>query len=123
MKSLINSFFNYKSIFISIILTFSLAETVGQLNQVYKVNTSSAEQYFKIADLLQADIEPKSSDWLALFNSSIYEMMIAGNAIDTSELKSVMKKIFKPSTIQFSLKHLTPIEKDEVIKFHKLLIK
>lgn len=111
MKSLINSFFNYKSIFISIILTFSLAETVGQLNQVYKVNTSSAEQYFKIADLLQADIEPKSSDWLALFNSSIYEMMIAGNAIDTSELKSVMKKIFKPSTIQFSLKDLTPIEK------------
>jgi hypothetical protein len=91
-------------------MTFSLVETVGQLNQVYKVNTSSAEQYFKIADLLKADIEPKSSDWLALFNSSVYKMMIAGNAIDTSELKSIMKTVFKPSTIQFSLKDLSPIE-------------
>lgn len=104
MKSLINSLFNYKSLFISIILTFSLAETVGQLNQVCKVNTSSAEQYFKIADLLLADIEPKSSDWLALFNSSVYEMMIAGNAIDTSELKSVMKKYSSLLQLNFHLR-------------------
>ncbi len=97
-------------LFISIIFLFSIQHAVGQLKEINKLNTSSAEQYLKIAELLQADIEPQNSDWVALFNTSAYQMMIAGNAIDTTELKSVMKKVYKPSLTQISLNDLSANE-------------
>ena len=97
-------------LFITITFIFFNQLAFGQLNEVNKVNTSSAEQYIKIAELIQADIEPQNSDWLALFNTTVYQMLIAGNAIDTSELKSVMKKIFKPSIPQIAFKDLSQLE-------------
>ena len=104
------SHMNKRFLFISIISLCSIQKAVGQLKEISKLNTSSAEQYLKMAELLQADIEPQNSDWFALFNTSVYQMMIAGNAIDTTELKSLMKKVFKPSMTQVSLKDLSSTE-------------
>lgn len=82
----------------------------GQYNNVSKINTSAAEQYFNIADILQANKVPVASDWEALFKTTVYQMMIAGNAIDTLELKSAMIKVFTPSSIPLSPNNLSPNE-------------
>lgn len=105
----LSSFIN-KSICISIIMFIAFQQAAGQLNGINKINTSSAEQYFKLADLLQLNIEPQNSDWLSLFNSTIYKLMIEGNVLDTSEFKSAMKKVFKPSYLQLSNKDLSQNE-------------
>ena len=59
-----------------------------------KVNTESAENYFKIATLLKNDQQVVESQWQSLFQTPIYQMMIAGKAIDTIYLKEAMHSIF-----------------------------
>jgi hypothetical protein len=59
-----------------------------------KINTAGAEAYFKVATLLKeghTEVEPQ---WQALFKTPVYQMLIAGKAIDTTALKADMRKVF-----------------------------
>jgi hypothetical protein len=69
----------------------------GQNSQTTKINTSAAEAYFKIADALKSGGEDTIA-WQTLFRTPVYQMMIAGQAIDTAALKAEMKRVFAPST-------------------------
>jgi len=101
----------YSKYFIILLNTTLLAHlSFGQYNLVSKINTSGAEQYFKLADILQANKEPIDSDWQALFKTTVYQMMIAGKALDTLELKSLMRKVFMPSSIPLPSNDLLPNE-------------
>lgn len=59
-----------------------------------KVNTASAEAYFSMATLLKNGHEEVESQWQALFQTPVYQMMIAGKAIDTIVLKVEMRQVF-----------------------------
>ena len=98
----------YLIILLSLILLNHLS--FGQSNVASKINTSAAEQYFHIADILKANKVPVASDWKALFKTTVYQMMIAGKAIDTLELKSAMIKVFTPSSTPLSPNDLSPHE-------------
>ena len=70
----------------------------AQTTQINKVNTSAAEAYFKVADAIKSVSGEDNTAWQLLFGTPIYQMMIAGKAIDTIALKAEMKHVFAPST-------------------------
>ena len=70
----------------------------GQTTQTNKVNTSAAEAYFKVADAIKSVSGEDNTAWQLLFGTPIYQMMIAGKAIDTIALKAEMRHVFGPST-------------------------
>jgi len=70
----------------------------GQTTQTNKVNTSAAEAYFKVADAIKSVSGEDNTSWQLLSSTPIYQMMIAGKAIDTIALKAEMKHVFAPST-------------------------
>lgn len=59
-----------------------------------KVNTASAEAYFSIGTMLKNGNKEVESQWQSLFQTPIYQMMIAGKAIDTIALKAEMRQVF-----------------------------
>jgi len=70
----------------------------GQPPQTSKVNTSAAEAYFKVADAIKSGGSEETTAWHVLFGTPVYQMMIAGGAIDTIALKAEMRHVFAPST-------------------------
>jgi hypothetical protein len=81
----------------------------GQTTQTSKVNTSAAEAYFKVADALKSGGDENTTAWQALFGTPVYQMMIAGSAIDTVALKVDMRRVFASST-SFSQSELSAKE-------------
>jgi len=65
-----------------------------------KVNTSGAEAYFKIASALEKGDEENNVSWQLLFQTSPYQMMIAGNALDTIVLKSDMQRVYAAASLE-----------------------
>ncbi len=80
--------------FVVIGFTFFTTLAFAQKLQNEKINTASAESYFKIAKSLQLGKHPSSLEWNELFKTPAYEMLILGGAIDTTVLKSEMQKVF-----------------------------
>jgi hypothetical protein len=70
----------------------------GQTMLKEKVNTSGAEAYFKIASALEKGGEENNVSWQFLFQTLPYQMMIAGNALDTVVLKSDMQRVFSSAS-------------------------
>jgi len=85
-----------RSIFVTglVLLTYC---SFGQTTQTNKVNTSAAEAYFKVADAIKSVTGEENTAWQLLFGTPIYQMMIAGRAIDTIVLKAEMRHVFGPS--------------------------
>ena len=73
-------------------LQFSLAS--AQVRHPEKVNTTAAEAYFTIASALAKNGDINTAPWPRLFQTAPYQMMIAGNAVDTVALKVAMQRIF-----------------------------
>ena len=96
-------------IFTVFILFFSFY-TFAQSSRITKVNTSGAEAYFQVTHLLESGKSESAVHWQTLFSTPVYQMMIAGNAIDTNKLKTEMMHVFSPSsstlTNTFSTKEL-----------------
>ena len=86
-----------RSIYVTglVLLTYC---SFGQPTQTKKVNTSAAEAYFKVADAIKSANGEDNTAWQLLFGTPIYQMMIAGRAIDTIALKAEMRHVFGPST-------------------------
>ena len=85
-----------RSIFVTglVLLTYC---SFGQTTKTNKVNTSAAEAYFKVADAIKSASGEDNTAWQLLFGTPIYQMMIAGRAIDTMSLKAEMRHVFGPS--------------------------
>ena len=96
-----------------VLLTYS---SFGQTTQTNKVNTSAAEAYFEVADALKSGSDENTNAWQKLFSTPVYQMMIAGRAIDTVALKAEKKHMFAPST-SFSRAELSA--KELYHKFYK----
>jgi hypothetical protein len=95
--------------FVLIGVTFFTTLASAQNLQNEKINTASAEFYFKIARSLQLGKHPSSLEWNELFKTPAYEMLILGEAIDTTVLKSEMQKVFS-SNGGTAAKELSPRE-------------
>ena len=67
----------------------------GQDNTHSKVNISGAEMYFQVATALKSGDTNTQVPWQSLFQTPAYQMMIAGNAMDTSTLKLEMFRVFR----------------------------
>lgn len=76
----------------------------GQTTSNEKVNTSGAEAYFNIATLLEGGSADKASSWQLLFQTPPYQMMISGKAIDTTVLKSEMRRVFSSTKSDIATK-------------------
>ncbi len=94
-------------------LLFFCQTSTGQNSYHNKINTSGAEMYFLIAAAIKADSGNGKIPWQSLFQTPPYQMMIAGNAIDTNILKSEMHRVYSTSSTQTSTS-LSPGE-----KYHK----
>ncbi len=66
----------------------------GQTMHKEKINTSGAEAYFKIASTLEKAGGENIVSWQLLFQTPPYQMMIAGNALDTAVFKTDMLRVF-----------------------------
>jgi hypothetical protein len=85
--------------------TFLATLAFAQKLQYEKINTASAESYFKIAKSLQLGKHPSSLEWNELFKTPAYEMLILGGAIDTTVLKSEMEHVFSSTVGTNAIEH------------------
>jgi len=78
-------------------LLFLFFQSSGQSPKIKRVNTSGIEAYFNVANVLKSGTEVGRKEWQELFQSPVYQMMIAGGAIDTSLLKAEMQQVYGSS--------------------------
>jgi hypothetical protein len=83
-----------KNYLLFVLLIFYFQLTYGQLKSNTKVNTSGAEAYLKVASALENGLSEKGVPWQNLFQTPVYQMLIAGKAIDTTFLKADMLRVF-----------------------------
>ena len=85
----------------------NLSLSFGQSIHTEKVNTSGAEAYFRIASAFEKTGGETIPSWQPLFQTPPYQMMIAGNAIDTTALKSEMRRVFSSPSAETKAPHST----------------
>ena len=97
-----------KQLVLLFVLLFRIVCSYGQGVTQDKVNTLGAEAYLKLASELMTVHQDNPHQWQLFFQIPIYQMLIAGEAIDTTALKLEMLHVFAPTTATsnttFSLK-------------------
>ena len=87
-----------KQLFLLFVLFLKVICSYGQGAPQDKLNTLGAEVYLKIASELMTVRKDSPHQWQSLFQTPIYQMLIAGQAVDTNTLKQEMLHVFASTT-------------------------
>lgn len=94
------------------LLLFGVKLGFGQSQPGSRIDVSAAQAYLKIASALQRSIPAKDIPWQTLFQTPVCKMLIVGNAVDTTVLKTEMRRVYT------SIGNVAPAGASATEKYH-----